>query len=714
MRVKEPRAAHVFEAGRCSCADQWRWEERAQSGGERGAEAHLDSGAAEGLLKRSSAARAGAAEARAEECARCGVQDDASAAQLVSRHDLPRERGPTHAGEGGAAEALFAEFGDGGTLDEVDPKPPDAGPLLCDVLPGHLNIIGAGGQPIGDEAVPPQAALEQYEIDQYELDQRKRQSSAAEATGTAEAPGSTEAAGAAEVLGSAAAQREHAEPQSSRSERDRSEIGARSEPQQRAMPQSIGGELQASQRQAGRSEGVAGRVVPSLRVERAGHGGASAECRFGARCTRPRCNFRHPAADGGQMAADDGGGRRHGELQDGGEERRQRQRQRQRQVGEQPGRPQSAKRRQRQDSASSSPDSESSDSSRERRRKRQKQRGKGKQRAADGSDESEPQRRKQKKLGKGKQRAADSSDDSERQRRRKQKRLRQKQKQKRKPAESESADDEPERRRRPQRKGRPQRSKRRGEAAADSDSDSSESDGGASGQPKRARRSADSHAPSKASSGACERDRARERERERESSRRLALDGASDAPPPRGVPLRKWHGYARAANQGSEHPVDMREVGELLLERAEARASRDFVSADRLREALLRLGVELSDQSMQWRLVPPSAAPALGAASQGRGAAGAGRAVPGTDSTEGSTLPARAAQRGTEPSAAREEPPSAAPGGWCYLDAAEQLVGPVSVGTLRDLHRCGVLRDTTLVRSGEQDGWSELRARGLL
>ena len=158
----------------------------------------------------------------------------------------------------------------------------------------------------------------------------------------------------------------------------------------------------------------------------------------------------------------------------------------------------------------------------------------------------------------------------------------------------------------------------------------------------------------------------------------------------------------------------MREVGELLLERAEARASRDFVSADRLREALLRLGVELSDQSMQWRLVPPSAAPALGAASQGRGAAGAGRAVPGTDSTEGSTLPARAAQRGTEPSAAREEPPSAAPGGWCYLDAAEQLVGPVSVGTLRDLHRCGVLRDTTLVRSGEQDGWSELRARGLL
>ena len=151
----------------------------------------------------------------------------------------------------------------------------------------------------------------------------------------------------------------------------------------------------------------------------------------------------------------------------------------------------------------------------------------------------------------------------------------------------------------------------------------------------------------------------------------------------------------------------MREVGELLLERAEARASRDFVTADRLRDTLLRLGVEVSDQSMQWRLVPP-------AASKGRGAAGAGRAIAGADSTKGSTPPARAAARGTEPSAAREEPPSAAPGGWCYLDAAEQQVGPVSVGTLRDLHRCGVLRDTTLVRSGEQDAWLELRARGLL
>ena len=716
VRVKEPRATHVFEAGRCSCGDQWRWEERNQGHSDHGAEALLNAGAAEALLKEYSAAHAGAAEASAEESVHCRLQNDASAAQFVSRHDPPQECGPTHVGEGGTADALFAEFGDGGTFAEVDSKP-DAGPLLWAVLPGHLNIIGAGGKAINDEAMLPQSEVDQYEIDQFEMDQRKHQSRATEVPGVAEVPGATEAPGTMEVPGTAEVQvkREHAEPQSSRSV-----------PQLRAMPQSTGGQPQALQRQAGRVDSVADRVVPSLTAERAGYGGLSAECRFGARCTRPQCNFRHPTADEGQMAIDDGGGRRHDELQDGGEERRrQQQQQQQLQVGQQQGQLQSGKRRQKRDESSSASDSDSSDGSRERRQKRQKQRGKSKQRAADSSDDSEPQRRKKKKLAKSKQQAAESSDDSERQRRRKkklgkskqraadsssddseqqrrrkQKKLRQKQKQKqKKPADSESSDDEPERRRRPQRKANPQR-KRRGDAAADTDS--SESDGGASGQQKRAKRSGDSHAPSKASSGTRERERSRERDRDRESSRRLALDGASDAPP-----LRKWHGYARAANDGSDHPIDMRMVGELLLERAEARAARDFVTADRLRDTLLCMGAEVSDQSMQWRLVPP-------AAGKG-GALGVGRANPGADSTEGSTQPARAAPRAADQAAAsQEQPPTAAPGGWCYLDAAEQQVGPVSVGTLRDLHRCGVLRDTTLVRSGEQDDWLELRARGLL
>ena len=34
ISVREPKLLHVFERGDCSCADQWRWEERCRSAAE--------------------------------------------------------------------------------------------------------------------------------------------------------------------------------------------------------------------------------------------------------------------------------------------------------------------------------------------------------------------------------------------------------------------------------------------------------------------------------------------------------------------------------------------------------------------------------------------------------------------------------------------------------------------------------------------------------
>lgn len=118
VRVKEPRTTHVFEAGRCSCDDQWRWEERKPSHSGRGAEA-----------------------LPTNECSAC----DASVEEIGSCNC--EECAPTQAGEGGTAETKA-----GGAFAEVDSKQLDAGPLLWAVLPGHLSIIGAGKGATSDEA----------------------------------------------------------------------------------------------------------------------------------------------------------------------------------------------------------------------------------------------------------------------------------------------------------------------------------------------------------------------------------------------------------------------------------------------------------------------------------------------------------------------------------------------------------------------------------